>query len=724
MNDQSIHFRSVLARRMTLMVLLFSSVITLIGTGLQLYLDYRHEIHQLTVRFEEIRQTHLDTLTRQLWVTDADAVLLQMEGIRRLPEIRYLEITRPNATTLRVGEPETRPASMIERSYSLEHDYREKRIPLGTLRIQADLGAIHQRLLDRLLVILVTQTIKTFLVSLFILALFHYLIGRHLAHMARHVRSAPSVHGSAPLLLTRRPLSDRVPDELDQLVDALNRKDAAYRDLLQEISLSNQELMSHRDRLEETVRARTMDLMTANQAKSRFLANMSHELRTPLNAVLGFAQLIAKDPQITPAQKGHVEIILHSGAHLLDIINDILDLARIESGRMEVESVPFDLGALLHELVAMLRGRAEEKGLELAIDQSSSFPRLVRSDPAKLRQILINLIGNAIKFTRVGGVTLKLYVNGLIAPGNKRVLWFEILDTGIGISPEEIERIQMPFVQLNQSGGTGLGLAISRELIGLLGGELRITSVPGQGSDFAFSIAFESCASHEVQSTHDKNAPVIRIDNAGEFGILVVEDQVENRLLMQHLLSMHGFPLRMAENGQEGVRIVQEWQPRLVMLDRRMPVMDGLTAVRQMRALPEGRQAVIIAVTAHAFDNERKEMLDAGCDDFLAKPFSENELHLILRKHLPLTVVTGDEERGAVVVEETWNPQAFASLPPDLIEMLHSGLVRLDLEAIRVVIARIMEQDLMLGNRLQRAVERFDFAALRKAVSVFLGEQT
>ncbi|MBF0427946.1 MAG: hypothetical protein HQL94_03420 [Magnetococcales bacterium] len=366
-------FRSGIARKLTLLVLLFSSIITLIGTFFQLYMDYRYDVNRVSVRFEEIRSTHLESIIHQLWVTDTASVLLLMEGILRLPDIHYLEIVRPNAPTLTVGEL---GVNVIERNFPLRYSYRDKSIDLGLLRIQANLSAIYQRLMDKLLIILVTQAVKTFLVSTFILLLFYYLVGRHLIAIAEHSRVVSLEESFTPIRLNRR-LPSGGPDELDRLVESLNQTSAGYFALLTELSTTNhalqqeikeretaeRALQNYRDHLEEMIRIRSGELIVAkeradaaSQSKSLFLANMSHELRTPINAILGFAQFIARDPDVTPKQKEYLDIIFNSGAHLLDIINEILDLAKIESGRMVVEYTDIDLSGMLHDLTSKPSG--------------------------------------------------------------------------------------------------------------------------------------------------------------------------------------------------------------------------------------------------------------------------------------------------------------------------------------------------------------------------------
>lgn len=379
----------------------------------------------------------------------------------------------------------------------------------------------------------------------------------------------------------------------------------------------------------------------ANRAKSTFLANMSHELRTPLNAILGFADIVLRKTDSDDSRKGDLTIIRKSGEHLLSIINDILDLSKIEAGKTLVISEDFDLGSFVSELVAMLRVRAEAKGIALRLDQSSSFPRFVKSDSGKLRQILINLVGNAIKFSDSGEVSIKLTTVALNHGTNRIELSFEVTDSGRGISPEDLDKIFNPFEQSignKMTEGTGLGLAIAREYVHLLGGAISVTSTIGKGSTFRFTIVGDSVAQESIKDIADKNRTVASIENAKSCRILIVEDNRENRLLMHQLLAPFGFQLREAENGREGIKAAQDWQPDLILMDRRMPVMDGLEATRAIRTLSLDPNPVIVAVTAHAYLDEQQEMLDAGCNYFLRKPFVSHDLYTTIGRFLPVQI--------------------------------------------------------------------------------------
>jgi PAS domain S-box-containing protein len=499
--------------------------------------------------------------------------------------------------------------------------------------------------------------------------------------------------------------------------DAVVGLSAFGRDIT-ERKRTEMELVRLHENLESKVEERTRELAVAldqaeaaNRAKSLFLANMSHELRTPLNAILGFSQLLADDPKASSPQQEKLGIILNAGEHLLSIINDILDLAKIESGRMELDIQPFDLGALAHDLLALLKVRAQAKGLGLEFDQSSSFPRFVRTDPSKLRQIIINLVGNAIKFTRTGSVQVKLAVRNVQEDARSGWLDFEIRDTGQGIAPEDIDRIFEPFVQLQQREGTGLGLTITRQFIELLGGKLWVRSRVGEGTTFGFSIGYEAVDPHSLPRPERKVGRVRAVRQAHLKRILVIEDHPDNRRLVEDLLRPFGFQVRSAPDGEAGVLCASEWQPDLILMDRRMPVMDGLEATRRIRSRSE-KPPVIIALTAHAYREERQEMLDAGCDDFLAKPFSEAELLDLLERRMDLEM-----ERESAVPEETVGDESAGDLdpawfPPDFVSRLHRSLVVSDMQEIDALVAEIgpgPERDALLFY-----TRRFEYATLAR----------
>ncbi|MDH2916946.1 MAG: ATP-binding protein, partial [Gallionella sp.] len=309
----------------------------------------------------------------------------------------------------------------------------------------------------------------------------------------------------------------------------------------------------------------------ANVAKSAFLANMSHELRTPLNAILGFSSLMRRDSQLSKSQQFNLDIINRSGQHLLTQINDILEMAKIEAGRIQLKNAPFDLGGMVRDVMEMMNIRAREKNLRLLLDQSSKFPRYILGDEARLRQVLINLVGNAIKFSEQGGVTVRL---GTREDSTSHLI-IEVEDSGSGITPEDQQRLFQPFVQLGKhpgdNKGTGLGLAITQQFVRLMGGSIRVESTPGKGSLFRVELPLSKAKGADITQSQDTE----KVEVAGlapgqpEYRILIVEDQLENQLLLTQLMKSIGLPVKVAENGAQAVDIFQSWSPHLIWMDRR-----------------------------------------------------------------------------------------------------------------------------------------------------------
>ncbi|MCP5035832.1 MAG: response regulator, partial [Actinomycetia bacterium] len=377
----------------------------------------------------------------------------------------------------------------------------------------------------------------------------------------------------------------------------------------------------------------------ANKAKSAFLASMSHELRTPLNAILGFAQLLGLDPALTPTQHDQLDIIHRSGEHLLALINDVLNVAKIEAGRTTLNAADFDLHQMLLTLEEMFLLLVKSKRLDLVFERAADVPRVVKTDERKLRQVLINLLSNAIKFTERGRVVLRAaYLDG---PAPR--LSFAVEDTGSGFAGAERELLFEPFGQTESgrraSEGTGLGLPISRGFVELMGGELRARSTLGQGSTFSFEIGVEQAADGELPAPPPVRRVVGLAEGQPSYRILVAEDKPESRKLLVTLLEQVGFEVREATNGQEAVACWQEWQPHLIWMDLQMPVVNGYEAAQQIKGATQGQATVIIALTASAFEEERSVVLSAGCDDFMRKPFRAAELLETMAHHLGVVYV-------------------------------------------------------------------------------------
>jgi PAS domain S-box-containing protein len=488
---------------------------------------------------------------------------------------------------------------------------------------------------------------------------------------------------------------------------------------------SEEELRRYKDHLEEEVQQRTADLVlarnaaeAANRAKSVFLSSMSHELRTPLNAILGFSNMMRKDPLVSQEQRENLDIINRSGEHLLALINDVLEMAKIEAGRVQLENAPFDIGGLVRDVTDMMHLRAQEKGLQLLIDQSSKFPRYIKGDEARLRQMLINLVGNAVKFTHQGGITVRFGMKPHTTP---QCLLIEVEDSGIGIKPEDQQKIFEQFVQLGHTSmqaGTGLGLAITRQFVQLMGGTISVESTPGKGSTFRLELPMNKVATADMVKLEN----VVRGDivslapDQPEYRILIVEDQLENQLLLTKLMENVGFPVKVAENGEQALELFQNWQPHLIWMDRRMPVMDGVEATRRIRELPDGKEVKIVAVTASAFMEQRNEMLNAGMNDFVRKPYRFNEIYECLTKQLGVQYTYADMHAEEEVIDVALTAQMLAVLPQDLRRELHDALESLEEERITAVIGQVASYDSKLHKTLSRLAGNFDYPAILKAL--------
>lgn len=454
----------------------------------------------------------------------------------------------------------------------------------------------------------------------------------------------------------------------------------------------------------------------ANKAKSVFLSTMSHELRTPLNAILGFSNLMRSDANITAEQRENLDIINRSGEHLLTLINDILDMSKIEAGRIVLENKPFDICTMARNIVDMLEGRANEKGLQLALELYPQFPCFIIADADKLQQIIINLIGNAIKFTAEGGVVLRLDAQTTAKALN---LIIEVEDSGIGMSETDQLHVFEPFVQVGKSAtqkGTGLGLAIVKEYVELMGGHIEVKSVLHKGSIFRMLIPVQKAdESEECQLPEILNEHVTRLESGqGEYRILIVEDQLENQLLLKKLLLDAGFIVKIAENGLVGVEMFQSFQPHLIWMDRRMPEMDGLEATQRIRQLPNGDNVKIVALTASVFSDQRDEMLDAGMDDFIRKPYRPSELFDCMARLLGVRFVHEKvlpEERIGLLTAET-----FATLPESLRQEMATCLNLGDTERFAELIDKIEQQNLNLAKILAHHLDNFNYLPILKAL--------
>ncbi|NEQ42920.1 MAG: response regulator [Leptolyngbya sp. SIOISBB] len=430
------------------------------------------------------------------------------------------------------------------------------------------------------------------------------------------------------------------------------------RELILKIFAARAGAELERQTFENAIQVARESADAANRAKSEFLANMSHELRTPLNSILGFTQLILNEQTIDAKSHDYLDIIYRSGEHLLTLINDVLEMSKIEAGKLSLVTHPFDLHALLHNLRELFGLRAKAKHITLRLICDPEVPQYIETDESKLRQVLINLLSNAVKFTQTGHVTLTVNLAHdagdtttasdavtIVSQSPPILISFAVIDSGIGIAPDELNLLFAPFTQTTagyrSQEGTGLGLSISQRFVQLMGGEIQVQAALGQGSTFSFGIQALSVPETSVSVSLPPATQLVKALAPGQpaYRILVVDDQPANQLLLVRILEAVGFMVRAVEDGQSAIVVAQEWLPHLIWMDIRMPNLDGYESTRQIRAARLSPDPIIIGLTANVFEDERSRVLAAGGNDFVRKPFTAHQIFQVMARHLPIQYV-------------------------------------------------------------------------------------
>jgi CheY-like chemotaxis protein len=435
-----------------------------------------------------------------------------------------------------------------------------------------------------------------------------------------------------------------------------------------------------------------------------------------LNAILGYSQLMQRDARLLPDQKEQLDTINHSGEHLLALINDVLEISKIEAGQTTFKSSTFDLRALLGDLEKMFDSSMDAKKLQFEVVGIDALPKYVVTDENMLRQVLINLLGNAVKFTEQGGVTMRVAVGDAAAEGMR--LKVEVADTGVGIAEDELDKVFAYFEQTasgrEKKSGTGLGLALSRDFARIMGGDITVTSKEGEGS--TFSLKMDISEGHESDIKEKISKPrVIGLEPGQHIPrVLVAEDKKDSRTMLVELLRTVGFQVREAVDGKQVVDIFQEWRPDFIWMDIRMPVMDGLEATRRIKETDAGKSTIVAALTAHALEEEREQILAAGCNDFVRKPFREQAIFEVMAKQLGVKYVyeaiQDVTEPGESVAEI--RPEQLAALPADLLTRLHDAAVELDMDRILVLIEQIKSIDAHMARVLEIPAKKFALGPL------------
>lgn len=482
-----------------------------------------------------------------------------------------------------------------------------------------------------------------------------------------------------------------------------------------------QQEINERIQIEKYLNEAKQEAEIANIAKSDFLSHMSHELRTPLNAILGFAQLSERDPDISKKQLQNIEIINRSGSHLLELINNILDVAKIEAGQVQLNKRSFDFYETLVSIKDMIGVRAKKKALDFTIDYDSQVPQYIKGDEHRLRQILLNILGNAVKFTEQGTISLK------IDSREESQLFFKVTDQGIGIDYKDVETLFDPFSQVSNGQeieqGTGLGLAISQKLIKLMNGNISVESKVGEGSTFSFEIEVEPIKKIDIPAKTQIRKVIGLEPLQPEYRILIVEDDNENRLFLSNLLKLIGFNIQEATNGLEGVETCNAWQPDLIFMDIRMPKVDGFEATRRIKANTNIKTPVIIATTASAFEDERKKVISAGCDDFIRKPIQETAVFDTIAQHLNVKFTYKDTKNGFDQAQlksgdfKILTEEELFVFPDNILIKLKEAAKLLNQSTILKIIEEVRQQGHdSIADRLEILARDYKFNVIKKLI--------
>jgi signal transduction histidine kinase/CheY-like chemotaxis protein len=626
------------ARRLLLALILFSSVVTALLTAVELYADYRGELHGIDERVESIRQTIMPALTESVWVGDGSTIQAQLNGICNLPDITFAEIKSSDGEHWSSGRESAQHRREVLLPIVRAHRGQQEHI--GELHIVSSIDSIIDSLLARLVRILMLNAVKTFLVTVFMLAAFQWMVGRHLEDIAAHLRGrVPSFANSAHLRLHRPKDGLWRPDALDHVALAINQ-------LHDVVTRSHEDVMDMNKSLEARVEERTRQLeqardaaLAADRAKTGFLSNISHEIRTPLNGLLGAIGLARHSSTSSQDVAGYLGIAASCGETVLALVNDVLDYSKIRAGKLVPRDEPVEINTLAASVLDMHAAIATAKGLELTLDADPALAAPRRGDSLRLRQVLLNLVGNAVKFTAMGSVRVRTHLEDSSNDAPPRVR-IEVRDTGVGIGAEDRQRIFEPFEQVESAqhprqGGTGLGLSIAAGLIDAMQGRLELESEAGRGALFYFELPWARAKPDVVDV-----APLMIGPKSMAGCVLLVEDNDVNRLLAARMLRLLGLDVLEAADGEAALAMLDDpSRPpiALVLMDCQMARLDGLEATRLWRAREAARRSdrlPIIALTANVQRDDIDRCIEAGMDGHLGKPFSIDDLRRVLGRAL------------------------------------------------------------------------------------------
>ncbi len=644
-----------ISRRITLQVLGTSLLIALLAGAYQLHVAYREGLRAIHEGLQVLGSTQVPALSADVWQLDEELIRQQLAGIASQPDVSYAAITAD--MPFRVPEVGARAPQVpgawwpqvVARDYDLLRTEGDGGVQsIGRLTVEVSLSGLYGRMRGIALAIFLTELLRSVVLALAIVVGLRLLILRHVQHVAAYSAELTLDQLDRPLHLGRKPRAPRQADEIDVLVGAIN----GMRVSLQEEIAKRQATEQHSQQLAVDKEAAEL----ASAAKGEFLANVSHEIRTPMNAIIGMSDLALHSGMAEP-QRGYIQRVSTAARLLLGILNDILDFSKIEAGKLDLEHTPFSLTDVLDSVLDVVGMKAREKGLVLSVTVAPDVPIRLMGDPLRLQQVLVNLVGNAVKFTAQGQV--KVDVHAVAQGEGEATLRFDVQDTGVGMTPEQLARLFQPFSQGDSStsrhfGGTGLGLAISRQLVGMMGGDINVRSQAGQGSTFGFSLRYPL----DQARTGDGHSQRVGVHGSlgsamGSLGhvalpdappelagvhVLLAEDNEVNQELAVALLERVGITVSVASNGHEVLAHLAQAAQRTaqrfdcILMDCQMPGMDGYTATRFIRSDARWKGLPIIAMTANAMVSDRQKVLDAGMNDHISKPISVEDLYAKLAR--------------------------------------------------------------------------------------------